>query len=118
MKKYARKLLLPILFGRAAAQFSKGNYHRASKLFEKTLGLDPDDDRIEYTLACIGRCHAKLKAYDMAFVYLDKAFEIYQKKGIHFSNIDEQNEYRAFLRAYKETLQNLDKPERSSMPEA
>ncbi len=113
-----RKLLHPIHFGRAASEFAKGNYLRASELFEKSLGSDPDDDNVEYTYACIGRCHAALGDYEKAFVYLDKAYEIYRNKELNFANDYERSEYLKFMSAYKETLQKVGKPDRTRTPES
>ena len=107
------KLRASFLYGRALNRFYRRKYEDAARLLEKSLKLDPFDERNELTLVYLGRSYLALGRLKEAMELLSRAYQPYFQRKATLESDFEQKEFLEFLNAYHEVLHKMGELDRA-----
>lgn len=96
---------IPTLSGIALSRFYRKRYDEALPLFEKIIKIDPNNKKIEYIYACLGRSYLSTEKYADALASLENAYSLYSKRIYPIEDNFERKEYMELLKAYRTVLQ-------------
>jgi tetratricopeptide (TPR) repeat protein len=95
-------------------KFQQGRFEDAARLLEKSFRLDPEDDRIEFCNAYLGRSYLALGRTDDALDQMSRAYARFEKERPEIENEYAQREFQKFIRHYIKVLNKVGQTERAN----
>ena len=94
--------------------FAEGKFQAAAYAFEVVCWLNPEGDRMEIILSCLGRCYLALGKGDKALGNLSKAYYLFHNPKDPYGEPGDRaypEEYKQMLKAYSQVLLSLGRTE-------